>query len=342
MADRHVVFKQCLKEVAEQAGLLASRSWPSSPQDRAGSSCHIHLSLWRDGSNAFAGDYELRPGEVLGRLPLVPRRLDRARAGRDGVLRADGQLVQALRGRLVGADAARLELRQPHRRLPRRRRRTRACASSAASPAPTAIRTSRSPRRWPPGSTASQPDRAAASASAATSTRHDICRACPHTLRGRHRRVRRKRVREAAPSATRSSSTTPTSSGPRRPPSGSGHRLGAAAILRADLIDHGETARGQGGADHRRRQRHRPGSGAAVRRGGRGGRGRRRRRQGRTGDTVEADQGQPAAGQSYVHGRRLARRRLRADGRDGRNRRSAGSTCCSTTPASWTAATTTR
>jgi glutamine synthetase len=25
-------------------------------EDRAGSSCHVHLSLWRDGQNAFAGD----------------------------------------------------------------------------------------------------------------------------------------------------------------------------------------------------------------------------------------------------------------------------------------------
>ena len=99
---------------------------------------------------------ELGPVAVLRRLPLVPRRLDRARARGDGVLRADGQLLQALRRRLVGADAARVELRQPHRRFPRRRARTRACASSAASPARTAIRTSRSPRRSPRASTASR------------------------------------------------------------------------------------------------------------------------------------------------------------------------------------------
>ena len=28
---------------------------------KAGSSCHIHLSLWRDGENAFAGDQEFGP-----------------------------------------------------------------------------------------------------------------------------------------------------------------------------------------------------------------------------------------------------------------------------------------
>jgi glutamine synthetase len=60
MADRHVVFKQCLKEVADQAGLSVT-FMAKFAHDRAGSSCHIHLSLWRDGQNAFAGDSELGP-----------------------------------------------------------------------------------------------------------------------------------------------------------------------------------------------------------------------------------------------------------------------------------------
>ena len=128
MADRHVVFKQCLKEIAEAMGLSVT-FMAKFAADGAGSSCHIHFSLWRDGKNAFAGT-------ALGPMHLqaLPRRLDRARARRDGVLRADRQLLQALRGRLVGADAPRVEQRQPHRRLPRRRRAARACASSAASP----------------------------------------------------------------------------------------------------------------------------------------------------------------------------------------------------------------
>ena len=178
MADRHVVFKQCLKEVAEQARALRDvhgevRAGPR--RARAATSISACGGMEQ---NAFAGDTRVRPGELLGRLPLVSRRLDRARAGRDGVLRADGQLVQAIRGRLVGADAARLELRQSHRRLPRRGPRTEPCASSAASPAPTAIRTSRLPRRSPPGSTASATASSRPSASAATSTRRGICRAC--------------------------------------------------------------------------------------------------------------------------------------------------------------------
>jgi glutamine synthetase len=60
MADRHVVYKQCLKEVAEQQGLSVT-FMAKFAADRAGSSCHIHFSLWRDGKNAFAGDNEFGP-----------------------------------------------------------------------------------------------------------------------------------------------------------------------------------------------------------------------------------------------------------------------------------------
>jgi glutamine synthetase len=55
MADRHVVYKQCVKEVAEQQG--ASVTFMAKvAADKAGSSCHIHMSLWRDGANVFAGE----------------------------------------------------------------------------------------------------------------------------------------------------------------------------------------------------------------------------------------------------------------------------------------------
>jgi glutamine synthetase len=58
MADRHIVFKQCLKEIAERSGLSVT-FMAKFASDRAGSSCHIHFSLWRDGKNVFAGDKEL-------------------------------------------------------------------------------------------------------------------------------------------------------------------------------------------------------------------------------------------------------------------------------------------
>jgi glutamine synthetase len=60
MADRHVIFKQCLKEVAEQLGLSVT-FMAKFASDHAGSSCHIHLSLWRGGVNAFAGDRTVGP-----------------------------------------------------------------------------------------------------------------------------------------------------------------------------------------------------------------------------------------------------------------------------------------
>src|ERR671936_1460631 len=58
MADRHVIFKQCLREIAEAAGMsLTFMAKPDASQ--AGSSCHIHFSLWRDGANAFPGNQQL-------------------------------------------------------------------------------------------------------------------------------------------------------------------------------------------------------------------------------------------------------------------------------------------
>jgi glutamine synthetase len=60
MADRHIVFKQCLKEVAEKQGLSVT-FMAKFHEDQAGSSCHIHLSLWNNDENAFAGDEQLGP-----------------------------------------------------------------------------------------------------------------------------------------------------------------------------------------------------------------------------------------------------------------------------------------
>jgi glutamine synthetase len=52
MADMHVVFKQGMKEVAAQHGKSVTfmpKPWAA----EVGSSCHIHISLWRGGKNAF-------------------------------------------------------------------------------------------------------------------------------------------------------------------------------------------------------------------------------------------------------------------------------------------------
>ncbi len=52
MADRHVLFKQGIKEMAAQQGKAISfmaKPWPT----EVGSSCHIHLSVWKSGQNLF-------------------------------------------------------------------------------------------------------------------------------------------------------------------------------------------------------------------------------------------------------------------------------------------------
>lgn len=53
MADNHALYKQCLKEIADQVGV--SVTFMAKPvAGQAGSSCHIHLSLRQEGRNAFA------------------------------------------------------------------------------------------------------------------------------------------------------------------------------------------------------------------------------------------------------------------------------------------------
>ncbi|MCX6927814.1 MAG: glutamine synthetase family protein [Verrucomicrobia bacterium] len=61
MADRHCVFKQCLKELADRTGVSVTFMAKMS-EHAAGSSSHVHLSL-RDaaGRNAFAGDENFGP-----------------------------------------------------------------------------------------------------------------------------------------------------------------------------------------------------------------------------------------------------------------------------------------
>ncbi len=51
-ADRQVIFKAVVKGIAIKHNLRAS--FAAKPiLERAGSGCHIHLSLWKDGQNAF-------------------------------------------------------------------------------------------------------------------------------------------------------------------------------------------------------------------------------------------------------------------------------------------------
>jgi glutamine synthetase len=71
MADRHIVFKQCLKELADAAGL--SLTFMAKPfHGQAGSSCHIHFSLWRDGKNVFEKGGDLFRWFLGGWMARVP------------------------------------------------------------------------------------------------------------------------------------------------------------------------------------------------------------------------------------------------------------------------------
>ncbi len=62
MSDRHVIYKQCLKELADKMGISVT-FMAKYHEDRAGSSCHIHMSLWKDGNNIFAGKNKIGPIE---------------------------------------------------------------------------------------------------------------------------------------------------------------------------------------------------------------------------------------------------------------------------------------
>jgi glutamine synthetase len=60
MADRHAIYKQCLKEIADQQGISIT-FMAKFAMNAAGSSSHIHLSLWSGDTNAFAGDKQFGP-----------------------------------------------------------------------------------------------------------------------------------------------------------------------------------------------------------------------------------------------------------------------------------------
>jgi glutamine synthetase len=52
-ADRQIAFRETVNAVAHEHGLAAS-FLPKIFADKAGSGCHLHLSLWRDGRNIVA------------------------------------------------------------------------------------------------------------------------------------------------------------------------------------------------------------------------------------------------------------------------------------------------
>jgi glutamine synthetase len=65
MADRHVTYKQCLKEIADDLGI--SVTFMAKPfADQLGSGCHLHLSVTNpvDGTNSFTGDEDFSGSNI--------------------------------------------------------------------------------------------------------------------------------------------------------------------------------------------------------------------------------------------------------------------------------------
>ena len=123
VADRHLVFKNGVKEIASEYGRAATfmAKWS---METAGSSCHIHTSLWDAATDAplmapAAGD---RDGlRVLRRRRPLDRRPARGCRPAGVVLRPLRQLVPPLRARLVGTDRRGVGRGQPDMRVPGRR-----------------------------------------------------------------------------------------------------------------------------------------------------------------------------------------------------------------------------
>ena len=108
-ADNHVVYKNGAKEIAALHG--QSLTFMSKFNEREGNSCHIHLSL--RGTDGGAG---LRGPRNQGAHPAV-RPLHRRHPGHDGrvhpAVRAEHQLLQAVRRRFLRADHRRMGAGQP-------------------------------------------------------------------------------------------------------------------------------------------------------------------------------------------------------------------------------------
>ncbi len=60
MADNHIIYKQALKEIADSLGISVT-FMAKYQHGQAGSSSHIHISLWKNNKNAFAGNKEIGP-----------------------------------------------------------------------------------------------------------------------------------------------------------------------------------------------------------------------------------------------------------------------------------------
>ena len=119
--DQHVIYKNGAKEIAAQEG-RRSPSWPSSTSARATPATSTSRFRGTDGALVMADDADEATACRPWAAPSSPGQLA-AHARPHPALRAEHQLVQALRRRLVRADRRRVGPGQPHLRAPPRRSR---------------------------------------------------------------------------------------------------------------------------------------------------------------------------------------------------------------------------
>ena len=123
MADRHILFKLAMRDMAAAAGMSAT-FMPKPFGDTTGSSCHLHLSLLNaSGVNIFY-DADAEHGVAATLTQAVGGLLLRALRP-DAVLRAHRQLVPSHDQRRVQWQRPQLGVRQPHGLVSRARRRSR-------------------------------------------------------------------------------------------------------------------------------------------------------------------------------------------------------------------------
>ncbi len=102
--DNHSIYKTGAKEIADQEGM--SLTFMAKYDQREGNSCHIHISLRSaDGEPVLAGD---GPARVLAADGALPRRSAGQHARADLPVRAERQLLQALRAGQLRPDRDRL------------------------------------------------------------------------------------------------------------------------------------------------------------------------------------------------------------------------------------------
>ena len=97
--DRAIFFRYMVESLAQERGMIAT-FMPKPFSHLTGNGCHFHMSLWRDGENAFEADPADDPrGMGLSETGVPVHR--RAEGAREGLHRgdgADGHVLQAAGG----------------------------------------------------------------------------------------------------------------------------------------------------------------------------------------------------------------------------------------------------